>query len=252
VPCGVVRRRAVPGPVGRPPGGVGRPLAGGLCPRLGAGRPRPRPVSVALPVKQRPAVLQQPRRTGSRWPKRKRRMSMSTSRKTSAPASSPRPAWGSSPQAAQVKNQRCSMPGNAATKDLVLSVAQLSLQDTDSALHAYDAHVCSLAPGCAPQSIGTPPPCVTTDSCRVAPTPQPGIFGAPASSTFNGTGNLTPEAPSPVKAKAKPLTRAQKLSGALGRCSRTFRKSHKKRVACERQARKKYGAKKPSKKKGHR
>jgi hypothetical protein len=117
-----------------------------------------------------------------------------------------------------------------------LSAAQLSLQDTDTALDIYDAHVCSLAPGCAPPATGSPPPCATTDSCRTAPTPQPGIFGAPASQTFSGAGNPAPQAP--AKAKAKPLTRAQKLKKALAACKK---KPKRKRAQCQRQARKRYG-----------
>jgi hypothetical protein len=45
-----------------------------------------------------------------------------------------------------------------------------------------------------------------------------------------------------VKPKAKPLTRAQKLKNALKACHK--KKSKSKRVACEKQARKKYGPKK--------
>jgi hypothetical protein len=117
-----------------------------------------------------------------------------------------------------------------------LSAAQLSLQDTDAALDIYDAHVCSTAPGCAPQAIGAPSPCVTTDSCRSAPTPQPGIFAAPASQTFSGAGNPTVEGAS--KAPPKPLTRAQKLKRALAACKK---KPKAKRAQCVRQARKRYG-----------
>ncbi len=117
-----------------------------------------------------------------------------------------------------------------------LSAAQLSLEDSDTALDIYDAHVCSVAPGCAPQAIGAPPPCLTNDSCRSAPTPQPGIFGAPASQTFSGAGNPTPQ--SAQKAKPKPLTRAQKLKKALAACKK---KPKAKRAQCERQARKRYG-----------
>jgi hypothetical protein len=131
-----------------------------------------------------------------------------------------------------------------------LSAAQLSLEDTDTALDIYDAHVCSSAPGCAPQAIGAPPACITTDSCRTAPTPQPGIFGAPASQTFSGPGNPAPEsAPKAApKATPKPLTRAQKLKKALAACKK---KPKAKRAQCERQARKRYGPlKKKAKAKG--
>ena len=117
-----------------------------------------------------------------------------------------------------------------------LSAAQLSLQDTDSALDLYDAHVCSLAPGCAPSALGAPPACATTDSCRTAPTPQPGTFGAPASQTFAGPGNPAP--PVAQQVKPKPLTRAQKLKKALAACKK---KPKAKRAQCERHARKQYG-----------
>jgi hypothetical protein len=54
----------------------------------------------------------------------------------------------------------------------------------------------------------TPPACDTTDACRTAPAPQPAIFGAPASQTFSGVGNVLiaplAAASSPAKPKAKP------------------------------------------------
>jgi hypothetical protein len=50
-----------------------------------------------------------------------------------------------------------------------------------------------------------PPPCTTADACRAPVSPQPSIFGSPASQTFSGAGNLvTPRAlPSPAKPKPK-------------------------------------------------
>jgi hypothetical protein len=118
-----------------------------------------------------------------------------------------------------------------------LTAAQLSGADHDNALDAYDAHVCSEG-GCPPQAIGAPPPCVSADACRAAPTPQPGAFSAPASATFSGAGNLTPPT---VKGKAKAkLTRHQKLLKALKACKK---KPKAKRKACERAARRRYGAK---------
>ncbi|HEY3960880.1 MAG TPA: hypothetical protein VGL68_10265 [Solirubrobacteraceae bacterium] len=118
-----------------------------------------------------------------------------------------------------------------------LTAAQLSVQDTDTALDIYDAHVCALAPGCASPAAGMPPPCVTADSCRVAPSPQPGIFGEPASQSYSGPGNATPAA-SLGKSRAKAATRAKLLVKALRRC-RAKRNKHK-RQACERAARKRY------------
>jgi NHL repeat len=46
-----------------------------------------------------------------------------------------------------------------------------------------------------------PPACTTAEACRTAPAPQPSIFGAPASQTFSGVGNLTPPAPAVTKCK---------------------------------------------------
>jgi sugar lactone lactonase YvrE len=125
-----------------------------------------------------------------------------------------------------------------------LSAAQISGADKDNAFDVYDAHICSEG-GCPPAVVGSPPPCVSADACRAAPTPQPGAFSAPASSTFSGAGNPTPPAAPIVKPKAKP-TRAQQLAKALQACKK---KPKRKRAACERQAHKRYGAKKAGAKK---
>lgn len=109
--------------------------------------------------------------------------------------------------------------------------------DVDSAADVYDAHVCSVAAPC-PSAASSSPPCATADACRTAPSRQPGIFGAPASSTFSGPGNAT-AAPVAV-AKPRPLTRAQELARAVKACRR---KGRRKRAACIRRARKRYGAK---------
>ncbi len=98
----------------------------------------------------------------------------------------------------------------------------------------YDARV----DGGFPETA-LPPACTTADACRSAATPPPGIFGEPSSQTFSGPGNLVPS----VKAAVKPrsLTRGQKLTRALNTCHRE--KNRRKRATCERQARKRYGAK---------
>jgi hypothetical protein len=112
--------------------------------------------------------------------------------------------------------------------------------DKDTALDVYDAHVCNLGAQCFVEAA-EPPVCASADACRAAPSVQPPIFGSPATGTFSGAGNppltVTPAA-TVVK---KPLTRAQKLAGALKVCHRDKRKS--KRAACERSARKRFGAK---------
>jgi hypothetical protein len=72
-----------------------------------------------------------------------------------------------------------------------LTAAPLVPQDLDTSFDVYDAHLCSISSPCAPV-VASPPACTTADSCRVAPSPQPAIFGAPASSTFSGSGNVVP------------------------------------------------------------
>jgi hypothetical protein len=116
--------------------------------------------------------------------------------------------------------------------------SKLVSQDYDTSFDLYDAHECSASSPCTAPPV-VPLPCTSGDSCKAAPSPQPSIFGVPASATFTGTGDLVI---SPAKAivRHRSLTRAQKLARAL----RTCRKKHEhKRVACERQSRKRYGAK---------
>jgi hypothetical protein len=118
-----------------------------------------------------------------------------------------------------------------------LTAERLVSQDVDSAIDVYDAHVCSAGAPCF-EEAEKPPPCATADACRTAPSPQPGIFGLPSSATFSGPGNVVP-APPPLKARS--VAAGQKLAKALSVCHRRHTKSRKRRVACERQARKRYG-----------
>ena len=98
-----------------------------------------------------------------------------------------------------------------------LTGARLSGLDRDTSLDVYDAHECSAQSPCAGGLAVAPPACVTEASCRPAPSPQPGVFGAPASETFSGAGNVTAPAGSPG---AVALTSAQKLKLALAACRR--------------------------------
>jgi hypothetical protein len=93
-----------------------------------------------------------------------------------------------------------------------ITSAQLAPADIDDAYDVYDAHVCSTAAPC-PTAIESPPPCTTADSCRTAPAPQPGIFGAPASATFSGSGNPAPAQPA-AKAKTKKRAKTKKKTKA--------------------------------------
>jgi hypothetical protein len=78
------------------------------------------------------------------------------------------------------------------------------------------------------------------------PVPIAPVESAPGSLAFSGSGNLLTSTPPPSLgvvvsgSKAKALTRAQKLARALTACRKRPRRGQ--RVACERTARKKYGA----------
>jgi hypothetical protein len=113
--------------------------------------------------------------------------------------------------------------------------ARLSPADVDSSRDVYDAHVCSAEFPCPPPPPPPPPAC-QGDACQ-SPVQAPDD-PTPGSLTFSGLGNLPLPAPVSAKSKAKPLTRAQKLSGALKVCRK---KPRKKRPACEKQARRAYG-----------
>ncbi len=118
-----------------------------------------------------------------------------------------------------------------------LTASKLWPTDVDSAIDVYDAHECSSASPC----VEPPPSTVATcegESCQAPVLPLADL--TPSSLTFSGLGNLTPPTPvSPVKPKT--LTKAQLLAKALKAC----RKKHKphKRLACEKQARKRYSSK---------
>jgi hypothetical protein len=122
-----------------------------------------------------------------------------------------------------------------------LTSAKLLPQDTDTSYDVYDARECTASSPCLPAPTPAPPPCDNEASCKPAPTPQPGVFAPSGSATFSGPGNLI--APLPAVAAApprKPLTKAQRLALALKACKK--QRNGKKRVACEKQARKKYAA----------
>jgi len=131
--------------------------------------------------------------------------------------------------------------------DVFIATAdQLVPSDTDQKLDVYDVRSGGGFP-VAP----APPVCVNADSCKSPETPQPGVFGAPASATFAGPANPPPPPPAVVKpaVKPKPLTRAQKLANALKVCAKDKQKP--KRAKCQKQAKSKYGvATKSTKKKG--
>jgi hypothetical protein len=92
---------------------------------------------------------------------------------------------------------------------------QLVPSDTDFHIDVYDARV----DGGFPVST-EPPPCDNGDSCKGPVSPQPSVFGAPASATFSGAGNLTPVPTS--KAVVKFTTKSK--------CKKDFTRKHGKCV----------------------
>jgi hypothetical protein len=81
-----------------------------------------------------------------------------------------------------------------------LTAARLVVQDFDTALDVYDAHECTSVSACFPVLAARPPSCTTEASCKAAPSPQPGIFGAPSSATFSGIGNVSSSMSKPAVA----------------------------------------------------
>lgn len=124
-----------------------------------------------------------------------------------------------------------------------LTAQPLVRQDRDDSFDVYDAHVCESASPCVM------PPAVSTtecereggESCQGAYTPQP-TFVVPGSETIGGPSKLVEQVHvlgEKIVVKPKPLTRSQKLAKALKTCRKDKIKG--KRLACEKQARKKYG-----------
>jgi hypothetical protein len=99
-------------------------------------------------------------------------------------------------------NDSSFVDASANGNDVFIATADVLLpQDTGSLVDVYDARV----GGGFPVSV-SPSECVNGDSCRGPVSPQPGVFGAPASATFSGAGNVSPAlAVTPtVKGKSKP------------------------------------------------
>jgi hypothetical protein len=128
---------------------------------------------------------------------------------------------------------------SASGNDVFFGTADaLVTQDTGTNEVVYDARVDGGFPASAAPAV-----CNSGDTCKPAEASQPDLFGAPVSGTFSGPGNLAP-VPAPTvapKKKTPAQLRAEKLSKALKACRRD--RSKTKRAACEKSARKRYGAK---------
>jgi len=117
-----------------------------------------------------------------------------------------------------------------------LTNSRLATADFDNALDVYDAHECTGESPCLPEPAAAPPACETEASCKAAPTPQPTIYQAPPSATFNGPGNVA-SAPAAVKPKPKPT-----------KCKHGFvKKKVKKKQQCVKQKKPKHSSKRKGK-----
>jgi hypothetical protein len=117
-----------------------------------------------------------------------------------------------------------------------VTTSRLSQQDVDTSYDLYDAHSCSESSPCVAVPV-SPPACTTGDSCKPAPSPQPTSFGAPASATFVGQGNLVqPGSKQAVKAaehskKTRRRKKKQKIRVKKGAKRSTVRRSGSSRKA---------------------
>ncbi|HEV3071947.1 MAG TPA: hypothetical protein VGY76_11040 [Solirubrobacteraceae bacterium] len=139
-------------------------------------------------------------------------------------------------------NESAFLDASASGGDVFFLTSQpLTSEDHDAAVDVYDAHQCTSSAPCPPPVALPAPECDTEVSCRAAPTPQPAIFGAPASATFTGPGNLTPATTGGVStkaAKAKPKAGRSTKKRRRAKAPRACRKRSKgRRAACSRGAR---------------
>jgi DNA-binding beta-propeller fold protein YncE len=111
------------------------------------------------------------------------------------------------------------------------SKQQLVPQDNQEGMTViYDARV-----GGGFAAPSSPPPCTTADACRVPVAPLPSVFGAPASQTFSGLGNLAPpEAKPKAKPKSKPVKCKKGFVKKKGKCVKKTAKKAKKSARANR------------------
>ena len=112
-----------------------------------------------------------------------------------------------------------------------LTTAPLSKRDHDSAYDVYDAHV-----------NGSEPELLVPAETHTEPV-QPPEAQTPGSLSFSGPGNLLAQPIEVLKPRVETAKekRAKRLASSLRLCRK--KRDHHRREACERQARKRYGAK---------
>ena len=115
-------------------------------------------------------------------------------------------------------------PGTASGNEVFfMTTAPLTSADFDKSYDVYDAHECTATSPCIPPPPAAGAECVTAEACRAAPNPEPGIYGAPASATFSGIGDL------PAPAAAKPAVKKKAAKCQKGKTRNKHGKCVKKR-----------------------
>ena len=121
--------------------------------------------------------------------------------------------------------------------------------DRDTNYDLYDARVCSAAAPCLTQVPSTTTQCTTGQTCNPTPPVQAPAPGPSGSATVTGPPSVAAggvrgfkEAP-----KVKTPTRAQRLAAALKTCRKKWKHSKRRRGACERRVRTRFGPKHPKK-----
>jgi hypothetical protein len=119
-----------------------------------------------------------------------------------------------------------------------ITASKLSPLDLEGGLSIYDAQECTGAVPCPPPPAVSPPPCGNAEACRAAPAPQPGVFGAPSTATFNGPGDVAPEvAPPPKKVVARKTVKCKKpKKRSKGKCVKQKSKKHRARKSARKSA----------------
>jgi hypothetical protein len=110
-----------------------------------------------------------------------------------------------------------------------LSSSRLSTADLDGSVSMWDAHTCTPTSPCLPAPASAPPACTTEASCKASPSSQPAIYGAPASATFNGPGNVAP-APAVTKKVTKKTVKCKRnfVKDKKGKCIKKPKRKSKK------------------------
>ena len=105
-------------------------------------------------------------------------------------------------------------------------------EDRDTSYDIYDAHQCTSVSPCLPAPAQAPSSCETADACRAAPAPQLEVFGAPASATFAGPGDVSPPAPVAVKVTKKQTVKCPrgKTRNKRGKCVKPKPKPKRKKA----------------------